>query len=835
MIRQVLKSVSLVFVLTASAFAAPRFSIRGSTATGSSSVTLTTSTVGPFVGGTTFYIQNTLTPTTTTQMFSISSGTVSDYFRVGNSTDTNFTVQGGTVSINFDGSGTNGPAVMVVDNTNNGRLQLYASGPHSQNLVFYPRYSNGYPQIGTTSDRIVFLSGSHSCEWIGSNVVNPSFGEFNFRSAGSFAFQPVSVTTYTVIMHNTGTQFRAQTTANIPVQIYDWVDRTAPSLQVYRYSSTGDPRETFGFTPTWADSTDATRKASVSLNIWDTNTRSFMQADTNGSAPYTQFFGSTTFTSTIAVRGAVYAGGYGTSGQVLTSNGSNAAPSWTTVSGGGGGTTIWGQDHEVVVSNTVSTITSNGVLASSVTASGKYAFYLNFDKGPFADVGGTFSAKASSITLLGPTIELGTETTGIYVASVTGNGSITITGTNNTPSAAPIIKVNPSSVTTSGPINIYTSSLTAGGSMSITGTNNILGGAPILNVNSSSVTTSGQIPIYIASDTAGASMKITGTNNVLRGAPIFNVDCASVTCQGAIVSSMVATGVVPNTYTLATVTVDGQGRITSASNGSGGSGDMILASTQTSSGAKTFQSSTTISGPLLDRSNGSGNLGQVLASSGPGLGVYWTTAGGGSGDMILASTQTNSGQKTWNAPSVFNGSVTVNNISGFTLNNSTFVVSVATNIILQDQGNNFIVMPSTFIYLSTDTTIASTSLSNITGMQFQIAADEVWRFETDFLVVGTTSGGTNFGFNGPVGSTVTATVFGDTSAVGTFSAASITALNTADSVAFNTAAAAIYVCVKGTIVANANGGTCSLMWKSVTAGVVSRIRGGSAMTATRIR
>lgn len=71
-----------------------------------------------------------------------------------------------------------------------------------------------------------------------------------------------------------------------------------------------------------------------------------------------------------------------------------------------------------------------------------------------------------------------------------------------------------------------------------------------------------------------------------------------------------------------------------------GAGDMILASTQTSSGAKTFLSSTTLKGPVLDRSSGAGSSGQVLASSGPGLGVYWTTVSAGGGSSTAQSTGT---------------------------------------------------------------------------------------------------------------------------------------------------------------------------------------------------
>lgn len=53
----------------------------------------------------------------------------------------------------------------------------------------------------------------------------------------------------------------------------------------------------------------------------------------------------------------------------------------------------------------------------------------------------------SSVTTLGQVITLGTETSGTYVSSLTAGGGVIISGTNNTASAAPIIGVDFSSVT----------------------------------------------------------------------------------------------------------------------------------------------------------------------------------------------------------------------------------------------------------------------------------------------------------------------------------------------------------------------------------------------------
>jgi len=152
-------------------------------------------------------------------------------------------------------------------------------------------------------------------------------------------------------------------------------------------------------------------------------------------------------------------------------------------------------------------------------------------------------------------------------------------------------------------------------------------------------------------------------------ATVDNVTAANVAAgslgSSVLASSFPVSGVTSGTYGSATqvssITVNSQGIVTRATNISilisttnmnasgtasattflrgdntwsspAGSGDAVLAATQTWSGGNTFFSSTTLLGPVLDRSSGAGSLGQVLASSGPGLGVYWTTvAAGGSG------------------------------------------------------------------------------------------------------------------------------------------------------------------------------------------------------------
>lgn len=178
-------------------------------------------------------------------------------------------------------------------------------------------------------------------------------------------------------------------------------------------------------------------------------------------------------------------------------------------------------------------------------------------------------------------------------------------------------------------------------------------------------------------------------------------------------------------------------------------------------------------------------------------------------------------------------SVTINNAGSMILNSMTFQVNIGTGVSVVDAGTTFILMPSTGLSNVADMTTTSATLGNATYYAFPIGANETWSFEFNLFMTGV-AGGTEFGFNGPSGSTVTATIIGDTSAVGTFSAASITSLNTADTVAFNSTAAAIVTRITGVLAAGANAGTCQLMWKSVTGGNTSTIKALSVMNARRI-
>ena len=290
-----------------------------------------------------------------------------------------------------------------------------------------------------------------------------------------------------------------------------------------------------------------------------------------------------------------------------------------------------------------------------------------------------------------------------------------------------------------------------------------------------------------------------------------------------------------------------------------GSGDMVLASTQTVTGAKTFTSTSAFQGSVFITSNvflsgSQGSNGQVITSSGANLPPYWSTAtGGGSPKGAVGSVQYNlDGTNFSGIGAVGTSSITFStfsltvasfNVTGgsltvvgttWTFTNQTLLMG-ATNHILNDNGTNFTDMPQYQYVFAADTTTTSSALSSLIPLSFSIGPNETWSFDANLYVTGIT-GGTEFGVNGPVGSTGTMIVNGNTSAVGTFSMNIVTALNTADTVVMASLnATALYVNLHGAIQAGATSGTVQLQWKSVTLGNTSTVKMGSQFNARRTK
>lgn len=173
-------------------------------------------------------------------------------------------------------------------------------------------------------------------------------------------------------------------------------------------------------------------------------------------------------------------------------------------------------------------------------------------------------------------------------------------------------------------------------------------------------------------------------------------------------------------------------------------------------------------------------------------------------------------------------SITITNAGSFALNNASFTFNPATGAVqIGAAGDKYNIWPSTGYAFEVDLTTNVATLVNMIGAQWMCAPSEIWAFDANLAMTGVT-GGTEFGINGPTGSTATMVTWGNTSAVGTFSMNTVTALNTASTVALASSnTTPELVTLRGTMRCSLTAGAVNLMWKSVTAANVSTIKAGS--------
>lgn len=342
-----------------------------------------------------------------------------------------------------------------------------------------------------------------------------------------------------------------------------------------------------------------------------------------------------------------------------------------------------------------------------------------------AATGGGSSSGVSLSTGVFGLLSVSTQTIGAFLASATVNGSLLLTGPNNQNNASPIFGVNSGSVAVLQGGNVANFQIdgssitkqgvaTAGQNISITNaaskfTVALAGIVPAANIPST-VTYTNASNLFTATQTftmglVTSTLAITslspGVMHTIAGSSqtaTFQVSPSSEIAPGNLPSTVMASSfpaVIPaGTYGSATIsptiTVNAQGQVVGLSSNtiSGGAGDMVLASTQTSGGAKkwtsysdfigsatfngsvlatniTALSTTTLNGILVVKASSTfnGELGVVTTSTSP------STIGSGLivGGHIEVSSTTPALSSCGTSPSIVGtdvaGTITVGSVS----------------------------------------------------------------------------------------------------------------------------------------------------------------------------